>query len=160
MMKKEIGIVFFAVLLFLSGCQKTRTEHLQDTDFAMGTVINQNIYGNQPEDTAAAVLEKIKALENTISWRIESSPIAQINQSAGTGQAVSVDRQLEEWLSACKEVYEKSDGALDITVGPVSRLWDIGGDNPKVASKEEIDAVLPLVDETALHVSDGKVTFD
>lgn len=40
------------------------------------------------------------------------------------------------------EIAQKSNGALDPTIGELSRLWDIDGENPKVPTQEEIDALL------------------
>jgi thiamine biosynthesis lipoprotein len=40
---------------------------------------------------------------------------------------------------------ELSGGAFDITVGPLVKLWDIGGDDPRLPSGAELDAVLPLI---------------
>jgi thiamine biosynthesis lipoprotein len=150
----KVWIVLSALALFFTGCSqngKTSEEnHVQDTDFAMGTVITQNIYSQDGDKLAEKVLDKITEVENIISWRIDSSQVAAINEAAGNGEAVEIDQKLGDWLLACQDVYEKSDGALDITVGPAARLWDIGGDNPKVATREEIDQILPLIDGSKL----------
>ena len=49
---------------------------------------------------------------------------------------------MEEYLTQTLEIAQKSNGALDPTIGELSRLWDIDGENPKVPSQEEINALL------------------
>lgn len=160
--RKLLAFCLCLVLFLCTGCTQGSKSNspYQNTDFAMGTVISQNIYGENSKDCAGQVLSLIKDLEKIISWRIEDSDIARINQSAGTGQSVTVDEKLAEWLNDCRDVYEKSGGALDVTVGPVARLWDIGGDNPRVPEDSEIQKVLPLVNGSKLKVDGQQVAFE
>lgn len=130
----------------ISGCSmQESTVSYQDTDFAMGTVISQNIYGEEAEQLSDQVLEQIRELEQTISFRVEDSDIARINEAAGTGQAVSVSQKTIRWLSACQDVWNRSGHTLDITVGAASRLWDIGGENPRIPEKEELEQALKTI---------------
>lgn len=159
--RKKANLVCFVLVLFcfLSGCGRIgRTENYQNVDFAMGTVISQNIYGGD-EETAAAVLKVIHELEQTISWRIEGSEVDQINDGAGSNVPVSVGEKLSIWLAACEEVYEKSGGKLDITVGPAARLWDIGGENPRIPDEDELTDALLKTGAESLRVNGNSVLF-
>ena len=164
MKRMKYVLILYIILCFLCGCQKTgmtgdKKIPWQDTDFAMGTVIRQNIYTSQGEELADEVLSKIKQLEGQISWRIESSPIAAINENAGGEKAIEVEEKIAGWLMACQDVYIQSNKALDITIGPIARLWDIGGEHPKVPSKKEITKLLPLVDENRIQIKENMVRF-
>lgn len=163
--KRAMILSCIVLILCLSSCRKeeikTGTDnHWQDTDFAMGTVISQNVYGGNKEEIIEKVLSTINELENTISWRIQLSPVAMINEAAGTGKKIEVEEKLAEWLFSCRDVYERSQGALDITVGPAARLWDIGGENPKAADAKEVEAVLPLIDGSKVQIDGAKVSLD
>ena len=48
-----------------------------------------------------------------------------------------------------------SDGAFDITLGPIINLWDIGTDNERLPKDEEIKAKLPLVGYDKINVSEA-----
>ena len=157
---KKTTLILFGLVLLFTGCGSAGgKKQVQNVDFAMGTVISQNIYGGDGEETAAQVLDLIKKLENQISWRIDNSSVAAINRAAGTEAVVEVEEDLAEWITLCQQVYEKSGGALDLTVGPASRLWDIGGENPHVASEEEIEKILPMIDGSSLIVNGNQITF-
>ncbi len=148
------------VLTALTGCDYMKnTSNYQNTGFAMGTVIAQNMYGGG-EETAEQILGVVNKLEKTISWRIDGTEVFLINQNAGTEEPIVVNEKLAEWLHACKDVYEKSDGALDVTVGPVARLWDIGGENPRIPDEQELKEAFGKIGADNLQVDGNEVIFD
>lgn len=160
--RKKIGILFLSLLLLANGCVGCGTEATpyQDTDFAMGTVISQNIYGKPGEETAEQVMNRLKELEETISWRIEGSEIAKINAAAGTGESVPVSEKTRKWLTDCQEVWKKTDQALDVTIGAAARLWDIGGENPRIPESKELEAALNTVGGETYRVEKESVIYE
>lgn len=95
------------------------------TDFAMDTVVSETLY-TTGEDITADVIEALKNVEeNWISWTEESSQIYQINQNAGS--TVTVSQETAAYLKQVLELSEASEGAMDLTMGKIIRLWDIDG---------------------------------
>ena len=127
---------FFAMIqaLLLGGCgQQTECEKCIDT--AMGTVISQTVYvtGNSPaatdgktdEKVTDVVLQKLNDLEQQeLSWRLDSAEVAKINAAAGKGQ-IQVSTAMAGWLERCLQISEQTGGAFDVSIGKLSRLWDI-----------------------------------
>ena len=120
--------------LFLGGCgQQTECENSIDT--AMGTVISQTVYvtGNSPtatngktdEKVTEVVLQKLNDLEQQeLSWRLDSAEVAKINATAGKGP-IQVSAAMAGWLKRCLQISEQTGGAFDVSIGKLSRLWDI-----------------------------------
>ena len=163
--KRKIAVCISVISLIcaaLTGCSSTeKSSNYQNTDFAMGTVITQNIYGTNGEHLAPKVLDIITGVENVISWRIDGTTVNLLNQMAGKGNGVtSTNEDFKHWMEQCQDVYEKSGGLLDITVGPAARLWDIGGENPKVPTEEELKEALQLIDESKLRFVGDTLYFD
>ncbi len=98
----------------------------ESTGVGMGTIISQTVYvqGNGKE-----VLQRINSLvektENEISWRLEGSDVSGINASAGNEAGYAVPKELAADLRTVWQVSADSKGALDLTIAPVARLWDI-----------------------------------
>ena len=142
-------------VLFLGGCgQKTECEKSIDT--AMGTVISQTVYvtGNSATTTNSeinrkitdVVLQRLNDLEQKeLSWRLESAEVAQINAAAGEGQT-PVSPAMAGWLERCRKISEKSAGAFDVSIGRLSRLWDI---DTWAAAEDPGDYELPGQEEIA-----------
>ncbi len=154
----SFGIVF-CISMFCTGCSLINSaKQYQNTGFAMGTVISQNMYGGS-EEIAGEILDVINGLEKTISWRMEGTDIDRVNEAAGTNVAVEISDKLAGWLVECEEVYEKSSGALDITIGAIARLWDIGGENPKIPEQNELETAMERLDVDELQIEGNKVSF-
>lgn len=142
--RKTAGNLFLMLLpclvipLSITGCRQASPERFTDTDTAMGTVIVQQIYvdtaprgfaapdSNEEGDITDEVLACIRRLETeTLSRRVEESEIFYINAQAGQETATPISAKMEEILSECLEISKASEGAFDITIGEVVRLWDI-----------------------------------
>ena len=122
------------------------------TTFAMGSYVQQTLYGARGEAAAAAGAAAVQETEALLSWRVEGSDIFHLNEHAGE-ELISVDPFTAQVLRTALSVCEESDGAFDITIGPVSRLWDFDGE-PHVPSDDQIQKFLSMVDHTALAVLD------
>ena len=105
-----------------------KTAPWQYVDTAMGTVIRQTIYGT--EETAAAFSAEVMALltemeSSELSWRLESSEVYRINAAAGKKDGCALSEEMAQLLQSCMDLSEKAEGAFDVTLVPVSRLWNI-----------------------------------
>ncbi len=144
---KRIVIYIFSILaLFFFGSCGRQSEKVTYVDTAMGTIIRQTLYvdvtpelvpgtaggdadKSEDEGISERLPEEIMALLNslekdTLSWREETSEIYQINLSNGKdGYPLSQDMQ--QYLNVIRDVWEESKGAFDVTIGEVTRLWNI-----------------------------------
>lgn len=115
-------------LLFLCGCSR-QAEKLTKTDTAMGTVIQETLYVTDKEKGQEAVKEIITIIDTLeqegLSWRVENSEVAVINSKAGEEEGTILSEEMQTDLQQIWEVSQRSQGALDITVGQVTRLWDL-----------------------------------
>ncbi|MFM2176242.1 MAG: hypothetical protein RL015_340 [Verrucomicrobiota bacterium] len=71
---------------------------------------------------AEAVFEEILRLEDELSRFRQGSYIWQLNQLSA-GQSLNVSLATWDCLSLAKTMFEESDGAFDITIGPLMHLW-------------------------------------
>ena len=103
------------------------TASWQYMDTAMGTVVQQTIYAKDQEtaeDFSRQAFDLLSRLESEeISWRLDTSEVYRANVSAGSGEGFGLSEDLSGLLEACKELWERSDGAFDATLGAVTRLW-------------------------------------
>ena len=111
--------------LVLGGCGQQVREQ-QSVDIAMGTVIQQTIYATGKDSQTEDILTLVKKLEaETLSWRLETAELFQVNQYAGSGKWLELTEGLSLIMEQCQELTEDTDGAFDVALGPVTRLWDI-----------------------------------
>ena len=69
------------------------------TNYAMGTYVQQTVYGKNGQAGASAAANAISSLENEISWRVDGSEIQKLNEQAG-GDPVKVSKDTFSILQA------------------------------------------------------------
>lgn len=110
-----------------------------------GTVSRITLYDHATQenfDAAIAVLQSVDAL---INRNLPDSELGQVNAQAGIAP-VTVSRELVDLMDTALYYASLSNGAFDPTIGPLVDAWGIMTDRVHVPAKEEIEAVLPLVD--------------
>lgn len=121
------------------------------TDFVMSTVLSEKIYGTK--DVTQDIKEELDKLEKEqLSWREDSSIVSKINADAQKGTKTKLDSDMTSWVEDSLELAKRSNGAFDPTIGRLTRLWNIEGDNPKVPSKQEIKNTLKDTGYTKIHL--------
>lgn len=99
------------------------------TDTAMGTVIQQSLYTageDAAKEISTEIIDYLTGLErDLLSWRLETSETYRLNASAGSGEGYLLSEDMTALLQSCMELQEQSGGAFDVTLGTVTRLWNI-----------------------------------
>ncbi len=74
-------------------------------------------------EAAEAALDRVRALNGIFSDYEEDSEAMRICQEAGKGRAIEVSVEMADLLGFAMDVAEETEGAFDVTVGPVVLLW-------------------------------------
>ena len=129
----------------------TSPQEYSKTDFVMSTVLSEKIYGTK--DVTQDIKEELDKLEkDQLSWREDHSVVSKINADAQKGIKTKLDSDMTSWVEDSLELAKRSNGAFDPTIGRLTRLWNIEGDNPKVPSKQEIKNTLEDTGYTKIHL--------
>ncbi len=138
-----------AVLVVAAAVRRRAAACYSTSSFAMSTVITQQVYGPHGEAAAQQVEQALAAFEDRLSAFEPDSEIGRINAAAGEGP-VEVSGQTLALIRQSLALSAKSEGAFQITIAPLTQLWGITTDHPRVPSQQEIDAVLPLIDDAGV----------
>lgn len=165
--KKFIGICCFlgvlVLLVFVALYQKKekKQEPISSTAFKLNTVVTLTLYDSTDEELLQEAMDLCDDYEQLFSRTLETSELYQLNHGTLPNQehAYTISSDTAELISKGLEYGELSKGAFDITIGPVSSLWDFTSEQKKVPKKEELDAALPLVNYQDVQVSQEQVTF-
>ncbi len=114
----------------------------------MGTIVELTLIdGERPrfEPAAEAAFAEINRLVPILSNYDPYSDASLINRSE-PGDPVTVAQEAVDVVAIALEIAELSGGAFDPTVGALASLWGYSGESGRVPAKEEVAALLPLVD--------------
>ncbi|WP_419094135.1 FAD:protein FMN transferase [[Clostridium] scindens] len=153
---KRLTALLSASILLLSGCSGLPRERSQTyTDTLFDTVISVQIFDSVDEDVLEGCEKLCKKYDSMFSNKIEDSEISRIN-SAG-GNPVEVSKETIKLIKKGIYYSEMSDGVFDITIAPVSNLWDFKAETPLVPSPEAIAEAVSHVNYENIIIRDNTV---
>lgn len=154
--RRSITFLLCLLLIFsLCGCAKTGEQKLSRTDFKLNTVITITCYGTD-ESVLDGAFDLCDKYENMLSMTISGSDVWNINHAHG--ETVRVSRETSELIALALDYCALSDGAFDISIAPLSTLWDFSSGKDIVPDNDAIDAALEKIDYTQITVSGCDVT--
>lgn len=133
-------VVSLAVLVCIILSPKTQ----KVTDFAMDTVICVTVTSKNPKEDIRAAIDEVNRIDALMSVSGKNSEIRKIN-SAKPGEKTKVSPEVYFLIEKSLEISEKTGGVFDITVNPLSELWNITSPNPKVPEDDKIKELLEKV---------------
>ena len=122
------ALTLVAALLVAACSQQPRVARLSGA--SMGTTWNVTVVapGAISDDALRTLVQvELDAVEHSMSTWKPDSELSRLNRSA-PGVWVEVSAPLATVLSAALELWQASDGAFDVTVAPLVRLWGFGPD--------------------------------
>lgn len=139
-------------------------QRVESSDEAMGTTFSAVLYGtDRPtlEAAAAAAFDEVHRLDRLLSNYQPASEWSAVNRSAAV-RPVKVSPELFELLSACMTYSQQSDGAFDVTVGPLMKVWGFYKGEGLLPRKAEVISALSRVGyrHVRLDPDERTVQFD
>jgi FAD:protein FMN transferase len=118
----------FLVALLLAGCasQRSPKQRFEYTRPQMGIPFRMVLYApekSSADAAAEAAFARIQQLNDILSDYDTDSELSRLSQTSGSGKVVSVGKDLWRMLERSQQVARETDGAFDITCGPVVSLW-------------------------------------
>ena len=124
--------------------------------FYLDTVITLTAYTDRPELLEKG-LELCGEYEQMLSRTIEGSDVWRMNHAEG--KTVTVSPETAEILKAALQVSEWSGGAFDVTIAPVSSLWDFTSGKQEIPAAEAIEEAVKRVDCRQIRLEGNEVTM-
>lgn len=150
--KRRFFLLTISVIIFLTGCGHT-AEPVFQVGFYLDTVVQITLYSTGDDESCISKIQEcftiIDNYERLFSATIEGSDIWNINH--GGGRPVAVSDDTVSLLRTALYYSELSGGKVDLTVLPLSELWDFGSDS---------DSQMTDDGAAALHAEETNVTSD
>lgn len=136
------------------GCTSNRKTNnwVELNDDFMGTVVTQKIFGKRALEAYNKVTAEINRLENLLSFFKEESDVSLLNKMAGKGE-IKLSCEVIYILNEARKYSVLSEGAFEITLGLLTKLWRDCGRQGEVPDKDEINKLLKSSGYTALLIN-------
>lgn len=127
---------------------------------AMGTTYTVAVYGPDRFALDSAVedaFSEVQRLDDLLSNYKPSSEWSKVNREAYRGP-VQVSDELFSLLERCVDYSQRSEGAFDITVGPLMKLWGFYKGQGRIPHRSEIRTVLGRIGWQAIRLDAASKT--
>ncbi len=150
-MSRLIRACSCCIALLLAACASTPLERHEFEARAMGTLFRIVVFAPSSESAAAgatAAFERIEQLDAALSDYRQDSELSRVCAHSDLGAPtawLAVSHDLFEVLAQSAVVAHASDGAFDVTAGPVIALWRRAKRQSEVPQDERIATALQSV---------------
>jgi thiamine biosynthesis lipoprotein len=155
------SLCLFLLLLLRSGEASANAQEapLVGGRYIMGTVLEVILYAPDRE-SGQAVMDHLFALSQNLDRLFTSfdskSPVNLLNRQAGYGPQWA-ETELIPILSLSAAYWQLTQGAFDITVGPLVELWQEAGRKGTLPSPRDLTHALARVGSNKISITGGKV---
>lgn len=141
--------LFCAVCLTLVACQ-SQPETIQIRGATMGTTWSVNLHTLpetiDPDKLKGQLQARLDRVNSLMSTYDPDSEISRFNVST-SGEWFDISAETAEVIALSLQISQMTDGAFDISVGPLVELWGFGARQrgEKLPSKEQVDDLLTSI---------------
>lgn len=153
-MKKLLNfIILFYIILFVS-CSNKNEQYFE----SMNTYMKVQAYGTNAKEANDAAQKYIGDLEKLISVTKPESDIYKLNHA--DEYPVIINDQTLELIKFSLEIAEKSNGAFNPCLYPVSSTWGFTKKEYRIPERTEIEQKLQLSDWKKVQIQGNNVTLE
>ncbi len=155
--------LLITIIIFAFFYQKRQPKDpITATALKLNTVVQITIYDSQDRELLEEALALCDTYEQIFSRTAEMSELYQLNhgQLSKVGEGYMVSDPLAELIAEGLAYSDLSGGAFDITIEPLSSLWDFTSGDKIVPAQQELDRVKELVNYKKVSLSGKQLFFE
>lgn len=154
-----VAAVVFGVVYFRRQTQEQ--DPITATALKLNTVITITIYDSQDQSILDDAMALCDEYEQIFSRTSEESELYQLNagELADADGISTVSDSLSDLIATGLSYAALSEGAFDISIAPVSSLWDFTSGEGTVPDQAEVEAAVELVDYRQVFQDGNQIHF-
>lgn len=136
-----------------------KTDPISRSDFLLNTFVTITLYDSDDEAILDSCIALCREYENRFSKTLPSSEIYQMNHREDGKTVFSLSEDTAALMKEGLWYSERSGGRFDITIEPLSTLWDFSSGKAVIPAKEAIEQAAAKVDYRNLKLEGNTLTF-
>lgn len=150
-------ILFFISALSTSCTNDQSLKKIQFIGEAQGTYYAITYFAPDTLVTQNEIDSLLDAFDLSASIWVRESIISKVNNNSPD---VKLDDHFIEIFKQSKRIWKETNGAFDITVGPLVNAWGFGFKNKIPVNQDVVDSLLPLVNFEGIRLQNGLIVKD
>ena len=151
-MKLHVFIVLILIVIF-SSCRNSPSKYIYNEGFIYGTIYHLVYESPEGKDLQEEIKKKLNEYNMIFSTYEEESVISKVNNN----KPVELDPLFIECFKRSMEISEITNGAFDITAGPMVNAWGFGPEDKKKMTDKAVDSLKQITGYQKIWLKDGKI---
>jgi thiamine biosynthesis lipoprotein len=146
-------VLFFVSIFVFSGCQKPVAKYIYNRGIIHGAPYLIVYESPEGKDMQSEIDTLLKEYNMIFSVYEKNSVISKVNNN----EEVTLTPEFIACFNKAMEISQISDGAFDITCGPMVNAWGFGPEEKKKMTPERVDSLKLLTGYQKVKIENGKV---
>jgi thiamine biosynthesis lipoprotein len=146
-------VLFFVSIFVFSGCQKPVAKYIYNRGIIHGAPYLIVYESPEGKDMQSEIDTLLKEYNMIFSVYEKNSVISKVNNN----EEVTLTPEFIACFNKAMEISQISDGAFDITCGPMVNAWGFGPEEKKKMTPEKVDSLKLLTGYQKVKIENGKV---
>ena len=156
-----ISILLLSAIVIFA---QTKPIRYEDYRISMACTYAITAYGTEEKQLRQAAdkaFDEIDRIDRLMSHYKKDSPLSQLSREAFQ-HPVKIDSELFNFIAECVRYSQDSDGAFDITVGPLMKAWGFFRGEGRMPNQKELQAVRQKIgyQHVILNAKEKTIRFD
>jgi len=150
----KLNLVLSAIAIFgLNACKTAPSKYIYNSGMIHGAPYHIVYESPGGKDMQAEIDTLLKEYNMIFSVYEKKSVISKVNNN----EEVTLAPEFIACFNKAMEISEISDGAFDITCGPMVNAWGFGPEQKKKMTQETVDSLKKLIGYQKVKIENGKV---
>lgn len=146
-------LLFFSLAVVFSSCSEAPSKYIYNQGFIYGTMYHVVYESPNGKDFQEEITQKLNDYNQLFSTYDPSSTISGINNN----ERIKPEPLFLECYNRSMEISEITNGAFDITAGPMVNAWGFGPEDKKKMTREIVDSLKAITGYRKVRLEDGQI---
>jgi len=150
----KLRLLFILAIFFtLDACQDLPSKYIFNKGMVFGTYYSIKYENPNGEDLQQEITKELDKYTKIFSHYEKESTISKVNQN----KKVRLEPEFITCFNRAMEVSEITNGAFDITAGPLISAWGFGPEDKKKMTPEIVDILKETIGYKKIKLENGKI---
>ncbi|MGI6054481.1 MAG: FAD:protein FMN transferase [Clostridium sp.] len=165
MNKKDITALCTLLAVVLLGCgaalllRPKEATPVSRSAFLLNTFVNITLYDSDDEAILDRCMELCEEYESRFSKTIKGSELYRLNHRSPDETTFTLSDDMTAMIQKSLDYSRLSEGAYDLTIEPLSSLWNFTDGKHTIPSEEDIEAAAARVNWQDIQLEGNTLTF-
>lgn len=141
------------IILSVTSCNTPSSKYIYNEGFIYGTIYHITYESPEGRDLQDEITEQLNKYKMIFSTYEPESEISKVNNN----EPVDLSPEFIICFNRAMEISRATNGAFDITAGPLVNAWGFGPDTRKTMNQQLVDSLLQLTGYQKVKLEDAKI---